>query len=103
MLKKTQKIKNIRDIMNNSSLANIFEKGLKIVEINQKLSQIIPPEYKYQVHLANIRDDIASLETSNAVIRQALLFQQNTLLLALQKLVPNIKKLEIKINPNFRS
>ena len=100
-VRKKTKIKNIQEVIEKSSLVKIIDKGVKIIEINQKLSQFLSVEYRHKIRLANIRNQIACLECQSAAIRYGIQFQQHKILEFLQQCEPTIKKLEIKVNPNY--
>ena len=89
-----QKAMNIMDVMTQSSFAQIMQKGLAIHELNQK--------FQGKFKIGSVNGTSLFIEVANAMIRQGFLFQQMELLKIIQAEFPQVKTLEIKVNPEFK-
>lgn len=98
-----QKAVNIVEIIEQSSFAQIMQKGLAIHELNQKLNRTFPPEFQGLFRIGQINGDTLFIEVANAIVRQGMLFRQPDLLTLIQKDYPQVKKLDLKISPEFNS
>lgn len=96
-----QKAVNIVEIMEQSSFAQIMQKGLAIHELNQKFNRTFPQEFQGLFRIGQINGDTIFIEVANAIVRQGMLFRQLDLLTLIQKDYPQIKKLDLKISPEF--
>lgn len=97
-----QKAVNIVDVMEQSSFAKMMKKGLEIHELNQKFNRTFPQEFQGLFHIGKINGDALFIEVANAIVRQGILFRQTELLKQIQLDYPQVKKLDIKINPEFK-
>ncbi len=97
--KRYEKAVNIKDLLARSELAKIMKKGLLIHELNEKLGKIFPAQFKGFYRLANFSENSLNIEVANAMVRQSLLFHQQTLLSMIQQDMPHITKLTFRINP----
>ena len=98
-----QKALNIKTLLETSDLAQVMRKGLALNELNQQYQTRIPKQFKGLFRVANFTQDKLIIETANATIRQALLFQQAELLALIQEMQPEISKLNIKVSPHLFS
>lgn len=99
--KRYQKPINIQQILRNSSFATVMQKGLFINELNLFLQRIIPKQFNQLYRLSNFSEDSLTIEVQNAMVRQALLFEQNKIITQIQQKHPEIKQLKFKINPEL--
>ncbi|VEH65635.1 Protein of uncharacterised function (DUF721) [Rodentibacter pneumotropicus] len=76
-------------------------KGLAIHELNQKFNRTFPQEFQGLFRIGQINGDTIFIEVANAIVRQGMLFRQLDLLTLIQKDYPQIKKLDLKISPEF--
>ncbi|OOF59513.1 DciA family protein [Rodentibacter myodis] len=97
-----EKAMNIAEVMEQSSFAKMMKKGLAIHELNQKFNRTFPPEFQGLFHLGSVNNNVLFIEVANAIVRQGILFRQAELLKILQEDYPQVEKLEVKINPEFR-
>lgn len=102
-MERYQKAVNIVEIIEQSSFAQIMQKGLAIHELNQKLNRTFPPEFQCLFRIGQINGDTLFIEVANAIVRQGMLFRQPDLLTLIQKDYPQVKKLDLKISPEFNS
>ncbi|MGX2950297.1 DUF721 domain-containing protein [Ursidibacter sp. B-7004-1] len=100
---KIQPLKNITDILENSSLAKLVQRSNEINLLNFKIQQILPAQYRNLYRIINLYDNLLIIEVQNATIRQGFLLQQSMLLDLIQTDFPHITQLELKLNPNFKS
>lgn len=100
---KNQPVKNIRDILQNSSLAKLVERSNEIQLLNQKIQPLLPPQYRRLYRIINLYDNSLVIEVQNATVRQGLLLQQPFLLKLIQTDFPQITALEFRLNPEFRA
>jgi len=98
-----QKALNIKTLLETSDLAQVMRKGLALNELNQQLQTRFPKQFKGLFRVANFTQDKLIIETANATIKQALLFQQAELLALIQEMQPEISKLNIKVSPHLFS
>lgn len=98
---KNPTVKNIKEILQNSTLSQIVKKANLIAELNEKISQILPKHYLGLYRIINLQDNSLVLEVQNGTISQGLRFQQAHLLALIQAHYPEITQLEFKIQPNF--
>ena len=100
---KIQPLKNIADILENSSLTKLVQRSNEINLLNFKIQQILPAQYRNLYRIINLYDNLLVIEVQNATIRQGFLLQQSMLLRLIQTDLPHITQLELKLNPNFKS
>ncbi|OOF38861.1 hypothetical protein BKK47_07945 [Rodentibacter mrazii] len=98
-----QKAVNIVEIMEQSSFAQIMQKGLAIHELNQKVNRTFPQEFQGLFRIGQINGDTIFIEVANAIVRQGMLFRQLDLLTLIQKDYPQVKRLDLKVSPEFNS
>ncbi|MGC6407338.1 DciA family protein [Bisgaard Taxon 45] len=92
---------NVVELLENSHLAKIMKKGLFLNALNQQLQQRIPQQYQRLYQVANLEQDTLYLHVANASVRQALLFEQNTILALINQDYPEVKKITFNITPNL--
>lgn len=98
-----QKAVNIKNLLEASNLAQIMRKGIALHELNQQLQQGFLKQFQGLFRAVNFTQDNLTIETTNATVRQALLFRQAELLALVQQTHPEIKQLRLKVNPNLFS
>lgn len=94
--------KKINEILQNSSLSLIVEKANLINDLNQKIQKILPESYLGLYRVANLVDNQLIINTQNATVRQGLLLQQALLLKRIQTDLPEITRLEFRVNPSVK-
>ncbi|MFD1805187.1 DciA family protein [Pasteurella oralis] len=94
---------NVKELLENSSLAKIMKKGLFLNELNLHLQQHFPKQYQGLYKVANLEQDTLYLEVANAIVRQALMFQQKSLLALVNINYPEVKTIKFHINPSLLS
>ncbi|AAK03305.1 TPA: DUF721 domain-containing protein [Pasteurella multocida] len=92
---------NVIELLENSSLAKIMKKGLFLNALNLHLQQRIPQQYQGLYNVANLEQDTLYLDVANASVRQALLFEQKTILARIHQDYPEVKKIKFTITPNL--
>ncbi|MGC6405533.1 DciA family protein [Bisgaard Taxon 45] len=92
---------NVVELLENTNLAKIMKKGLFLNALNQQLQQRIPQQYQGLYQVANLEQDTLYLQVANASVRQALLFEQNTILALINQDYPEVKKITFNITPNL--
>ncbi|EHK90765.1 DciA family protein [Aggregatibacter actinomycetemcomitans] len=97
-----QKPVNIQTLLQDSPLAKIMQKGIRLNELNQQVNGFFPPEFKGLYRIANIEQHSLRIEVANAMVRQSFLFRQQELLRLIQQHLPEITQLTFYINPEFR-
>lgn len=101
-MERYQKAVNIVDVMEKSSFAKMMQKGLAIHELNQKFNHTFPQEFQGLLRIGNINGETLFIEVANAIVRQGILFRQSDLLTVIQQDYPQVKKLDVRINPEFK-
>lgn len=96
-----QKAVNIKTLLETSNLAQIMRKGIALNELNLQLQNRFPEQFKGLFRVVNFTQDSLTVETANAVVRQALLFRQQELLALVRQTQPEIVSLTIKVNPTL--
>lgn len=100
---KNSTTKNIHEILQNSSLTKIIQRANELNELNRKIQQLLPEQYRGLYRILNLSDNLLTFEVQNATIRQGLLLQQTSLLKLIQTDFPQVTELQFKVNPNFKS
>ncbi len=100
---KNSTTKNIHEILQNSSLTKIVQRANELNELNRKIQQLLPEQYRGLYRILNLSDNLLTFEVQNATIRQGLLLQQTSLLKLIQTDFPQVTELQFKVNPNFKS
>lgn len=100
---KNSTTKNIHEILQNSSLTKIVQQANELNELNRKIQQLLPEQYRELYRILNLSDNLLTFELQNATIRQGLLLQQTSLLKLIQTDFPQVTELQFKVNPNFKS
>lgn len=95
--------KNIADILKNTSLNQIITKANSINDLNYKIRQRLPEQYRGLYRIANLVDNTLIIDVQNATIKQGLQLQQKQLLDLIQLDFPDINELSFRVNPNFKS
>ena len=101
MHKRNRKMMNIKDVLANSSLAKIMQRGLFLAELNQQIATLLPEQFKGLYRVANINNENLVIEVKSAVVRQGFLFKQAELITLIQQNYPKIQKLDLRINPEL--
>lgn len=99
--KRHQKVMNIKELLDTSSLAQVMKKGLFIHELNQQIRQFLPARLTALYRVANFNEDTLTIEVASAVVRQGFLFRRQELLPEIQSIQPEIKRLQFRINPDL--
>lgn len=94
-------MKNIKDLVERSTLAEIAQRSLLINDLNRQLQQVFPSVFQGRFRIAMIRNEIIYCEVESATLRQGILFRQAELLALAQRVFPQAKKLEFKVNPDW--
>ncbi|QNS14982.1 DciA family protein [Mannheimia bovis] len=94
--------KKINDILQNSTLSRIVEKANFVNDLNQKIQKILPQSYRGLYRVANLVDNQLIINVQSATVRQGLLLQQASLLAQIQTDLPEITRLEFKVNPSVK-
>ena len=89
MLKNTS-IKNITEILQNSSLSRIVQRANTLNDLNQKIKTLLPEKYRGLYRVANLVDNQLVME-----------LEYTTLLCAIQRDFPQVQTIQINVNPNF--
>ena len=100
---KNSTTKHIHEILQNSSLTKIVQQANELNELNRKIQQLLPEQYRELYRILNLSDNLLTFEVQNATIRQGLLLQQTSLLKLIQTDFPQVTELQFKVNPNFKS
>lgn len=96
-------MKNITDVLTNSSLSRIVQRANELNDLNQKIQHLLPEHYRKLYRIVNLVDNSLIFEVQNATVRQGLQFQQWQLLSLIQGDFPQVNELQFRVNPNFRS
>ncbi|MDG2955747.1 DciA family protein [Bisgaard Taxon 10/6] len=99
--KRHQKVMNIKELLDTSSLAQVMKKGLFINELNQNIQQLLPSRFIELYRVANFSEDGLTIEVASAVVRQGFLFRQQELLQTFRRIHPEINRLQFRINPEL--
>ncbi len=89
----------MQDVLENSSLGKIMQKGILLQQLNEQLERLFPSQFKGFYRVANIAKNSLVIEVANAMVRQGLLFKQQELLAQIQQFQPQIQQLNFKVNP----
>ncbi|AUI65298.1 MULTISPECIES: DciA family protein [Glaesserella] len=100
---KNSSIKHIHDILQNSNLIKIVQQANELNELNQKIQQLLPEQYRRLYRIRNLSDNLLTFEVQSATIRQGLLLQQSYLLKLIQTDFPQVTVLQFQVNPSFKS
>ncbi|WP_301098906.1 DUF721 domain-containing protein [Otariodibacter sp.] len=100
---KIQSVKNIIDILENSSLSKIVQKSNQINTLNEHLKYQLPEQYKPLFRVTNIHHKSVTIDVKNASVHQGFLLQRAFLLKLIQTEFPHITQLELRVNPDFKS
>ncbi|MDO5054898.1 MAG: DciA family protein [Pasteurella oralis] len=92
---------NVIELLEHSNLAKMMKKGLFLNNLNLHLQQRFPKQYLGLYKVANLEQDTLYLEVANAIIRQALMFQQKNLLALVNTDYPEVKTIKFHINPSL--
>ncbi|WP_109078897.1 DciA family protein [Aggregatibacter kilianii] len=97
-----QKPMNIHTLLQDSPLAKIMQKGIRLNELNQQFQAFFPPEFRGLYRIANMEQNSLRIEVANAMVRQSFLFRRQELLTLIRQHLPEITELTFYINPEFR-
>lgn len=100
---KNSTVKNISEILGNSTLARIVRQANELNELNARLQQLLPQTYAGLYRLINLSDNQLTIDVQNATVRQGLLLQQSYLVSLIQRDFPQITELKLRVNPNFKA
>lgn len=95
------KMKNIQQLVEQSSFAEIAKRAVFLNALNTQLQQRFPEIFRGRFRVATIRDDVIYCEVQNASLKQGILFRQAELLALAQEVFPQATRLEFKINPEL--
>ncbi|MGV6988627.1 DciA family protein [Testudinibacter sp. P80/BLE/0925] len=95
------KMKNIQQLVEQSSFAEIARRALFLGDLNNQLQQRFPDVFRGRFRVATIRDEVIYCEVQNASLKQGILFRQAELLALAQEVFPQATRLEFKINPEL--
>lgn len=98
---KNTSIKNITEILQNSSLSRIVQRANDLNDLNQKIQHLLPQTYRKLYRIVNLVDNQLVIDVQNATVRQGMLLQQTELIARIQQNFPEIQTLQIKVNPHF--
>ena len=96
-----QKAVNIKDLLETSTLADVMKKGLLLNEINQQIKRVFPSQFNGLYQITNFDEQSLNIEVASAVVRQGFLFRQQELLSLIQAHYPEIRQLNLRINPQL--
>ncbi len=99
---KNHSIKNITEILENSSLIKIVQRANQLNELNEKIQSLLPAQFRKLYRIVNLVENQLIIEVPNATISQGLQMQQMQLLSIIQKIYPQIDECVFKINPDFK-
>lgn len=100
---KNSSLKNITDILQQSSLKRIVERSQEIQFLNRRIEPLLPSTFRKLYRIVDLYDNTLIIDVPNATIRQGFLLQHSQLLDCIQQDFPEVKQLNIKVNPNFYS
>ena len=87
---KNYAIKNITEILENSSLIKIVQRANQLNELNEKIQSLLPAQFRKLYRIVNLVENQLIIEVPNATISQGLQMQQTQLLPIIQKVSPQI-------------
>lgn len=99
---KNHSIKNISEILENSSLAKIVQRANQLNELNEKIQSRLPVQFRKLYRIVNLNKNRLIIEVPNATISQGLQLQQTQLLSIIQTIYPQVSECIFKINPDFK-
>lgn len=99
---KNSTVKNIADILQNSTLTKLVQQTNELNLLNTKLQQLLPSLYRGLYRIVNLSDNQLVFEVRSAAVRQGLLLQQHQLLQLIQTDFPQVTELKFKVTPNFK-
>lgn len=99
---KKDTMKNIGELLENSSLAKIVQRANELNMLHRQIEQLLPIQYRGLYRIVNLYDNLLVFDVQNAAIRQGLLLQQTYLLKLIQTNLPEVSQLRFNVNPNFK-
>lgn len=99
---KNSSIKNISEVLENSSLSRIVQRVNELNLLNQKVQKLLPETFRGLYRIINLVDNQLIFEVQNATVRQGLQLQHFNLLKLIQTDFPEVTQLQFKVNPNFK-
>lgn len=99
---KNSSIKNISEVLENSSLSRIVQRANELNLLNQKVQKLLPETFRGLYRIINLVDNQLIFEVQNATVRQGLQLQHFHLLKLIQTDFPEVTQLQFKVNPNFK-
>jgi len=96
-----QKVMNIKDLLETSTLADVMKKGLFLNELNNQIKALFPAQFSGLYHIVNFDETSLNIDVASAVVRQGFLFRQQELLSLIQQQHPEIRRLNFRINPQL--
>lgn len=99
---KNHAIKNISEILENSSLAKIVQRANQLNELNEKIQSLLPVQFRKLYRIVNLSENRLIIEVPNATISQGLQLQQMQFLSIIQTVYPQVSECVFKINPDFK-
>ncbi|WGE64246.1 DciA family protein [Actinobacillus equuli subsp. haemolyticus] len=99
---KNSAIKNITEVLQNSSLSRIVQRANQLNDLHQKVQKLLPEQYRGLYRIVNLVDNQLVFEVQNATVRQGLQLQSSHLLRLIHSDFPNVTELQFKVNPSFK-
>ncbi|WP_418146388.1 DciA family protein [Actinobacillus pleuropneumoniae] len=99
---KNSTIRNITEVLQNSSLSRIVQRANELNLLNQKIQKLLPRQYHGLYRIVNLVDNCLIFDVQNATIRQGLLLQRTLLLELIQTDFPNVTELQFRVSPSFK-
>ncbi|MCW9698755.1 MULTISPECIES: DciA family protein [unclassified Avibacterium] len=94
---------NVQDVLENSRLGKIMQKGILLQQLNEQLARLFPSQFNGFYRVANFSETVLVIEVANAMVRQGLLFREKELLAKVKELNPQIQQLQFNVNPALLS
>ncbi|WP_150539997.1 DciA family protein [Actinobacillus vicugnae] len=99
---KNSAIKNITEVLQNSSLSRIVQRANQLNDLHLKVQKLLPQQYHGLYRIVNLVDNQLVFEVQNATVRQGLQLQSAHLLQLIHSDFPHVTELQFKVNPSFR-
>lgn len=94
---------NVQDVLEDSYLGKILQKGIQLQQINEMLEKSFHHQFKGFYRVANFSQYEITIEVANGMVRQGLLFKEQELLTLVRQIYPQIQKVQFKVNPTLLS
>ena len=96
---KNHAIKNITEILENSSLIKIVQRANQLNELNEKIQSLLPAQFRKLYRIVNLVENQLIIEVPNATISQGLQMQHTQLLPIIQKFPHRLMNVFLKSTP----